>query len=146
MQAAEEDPNLHQLEVVVNNALKQVLGVPTYRLCWGQWASIRRFDSRVCGLATDTSDADYWMPLPERHARAAKVIQAYCSGAALSFAKKSFERRLPWGGATFCGPGNPADKFRFEIAPEQYVHQFLINRGLARSATISDAPDNSTLS
>ena len=86
MQAAEEGPNLHQLEVVVNNALKQVLGVPTYRLCWGQWASIKRFGSRVYGLATDTSDADYWMPLPERHARAAKVMRAYCSGATLSFA------------------------------------------------------------
>ncbi len=146
MQPAEEDANFDKLQAVVNDALKKALGAAEYHKCWGKWAWIRPFGSRVCGLATRISDADYWMPLPERHARAAKVIRAYCSVATLSFAQKSFERRLPWGGATFRGPGNPADKFRFVIAPEQYAHQFLINRCLARPAAIRDAPENNTLS
>ena len=42
--------------------------------------------------------------------------------------------------------GTQTDKFRFEIAPEQYVHEFLINRCLARPAANRDAPENNTLS
>ena len=86
MQPAEKDINFNELQAVVDDALKKALGPAECHQCWDKRASIRPFGSRAYGLATRTSDADYWMPLPERHARAAKVIRAYCSVATLSFA------------------------------------------------------------
>ncbi len=74
MDDAEKDPHFDKLEVIANDALKQVLGCKEHRRIWSRvestdestdlepWASITRFGSRVYGLATETSDADYWLP------------------------------------------------------------------------------------
>ena len=59
MDDAEEDPHFDKLEVIANDALKQVLGCKEHQAIWGKWASITPFGGRDCGFATETSDADY---------------------------------------------------------------------------------------
>ncbi len=89
MDDAEEDPHFHKLEVIVNDALKQVLGCKEHPRIWSRvestdestdlelWASIARFGSRVYALATETSDVDYWLPVPAGHAPSAKISRAH---------------------------------------------------------------------
>ncbi len=70
------DQNFDVLEKAVNDALWKVLGEEEFRREWRAWASVTKFGSREYGLATETSDFDYYLEIPERHASLAPVIRA----------------------------------------------------------------------
>ncbi len=71
------DRKFPALELAVNEALRKVFGQEEFWNVWGQWAYVTRFGSREYGLATETSDFDYCLEIPKRHASVAKIIRAH---------------------------------------------------------------------
>ena len=76
LQAAMADACFTDLEQVVNDALWETIDWAEFWDTWGDWAEVQKFGSRVYGLATGTSDFDYYIEIPASHGRMAKVVRA----------------------------------------------------------------------